>query len=206
MKKSGQSIYLASQSPRRRELLQQIGVDFQVLLMRSVPPRGPDVSEEVLPGELPQDYVVRVTREKVDFAWNVLHMRNLPLWPVLASDTTVFVGDKILGKPADAVEAKAMLQSLSGKTHQVATSVAVRRDEQVWQVTQISEVTFADLGVEVIDAYCATGEPYDKAGGYGIQGIAAAFIECINGSYSSIMGLPLYETTQLLRQAGIRIL
>ena len=206
MKKSEQTIYLASQSPRRRELLRQIGVEFQLLLLRSAPPRGPDVSEEVHAGEAPHDYVARVTREKVAFALRVLEMRSLPQRPILAADTTVVLNGRILGKPANASEASAMLQALSGRTHQVITSVAVQYLEQLWQTSQVSDVTFANLAPETIAAYCATAEPYDKAGGYGIQGIAATFIERIDGSYSGIMGLPLFETAQLLRQAGIHTL
>ncbi len=201
-----QHIYLASQSPRRRELLRQIRVDFGVVLLRGLAPRGADVDEEALPEELPLDYVERVTRAKADFGWQVLHMRRLPVRPVLASDTTVVMDEKILGKPADALEAKAMLHALSGRTHEVITSVALKTEEDLRQITQVSKVTFANLDAETIDAYCATSEPYDKAGAYGIQGMAAAFIESIEGSYSGIMGLPLFETTQLLRDAGIRVL
>ncbi|MBS1170102.1 MAG: Septum formation protein Maf [Burkholderiaceae bacterium] len=203
MNKTEQTIYLASQSPRRRELLRQIGVKFQLLLLRSTPPRGADVSEEVLPGEAPHDYVTRVTREKVMFAQDVLTMRSLPPRPILAADTTVVLDGKILGKPANATEATEMLQSLSGRTHEVITGIAVAHQARLSQVLQISEVTFAPLSQETIAAYCASGEPYDKAGGYGIQGMAATFIARIDGSYSGIMGLPLFETAHLLRQAGI---
>lgn len=206
MKKTDQTIYLASKSPRRRELLRQIGVEFQLLLLRSAAPRGPDVSEEVHPDEAPGDYVARVTGEKAAFAFQVLEMRSLPQRPVLAADTTVVIDGKILGKPADVNQATGMLESLSGRTHQVITCVAVQHLDKMWQASQISDVTFARLAPEAIAAYCATGEPYDKAGGYGIQGFAATFIERINGSYSGIMGLPLFETAQLLRQAGINTL
>ena len=201
-----QHIYLASQSPRRRELLRQIRVDFGVVLLRGLAPRGSDVDEAVLPDEVPLDYVERVTRAKADFGWQVLHMRRLPVRPVLASDTTVVVDGNILGKPGDVIEARAMLHALSGRTHEVITSVALKTDEDLQQLTQVSKVTFASLDAEIIDAYCATSEPYDKAGAYGIQGMAAAFIENIEGSYSGIMGLPLFETTQLLREAGIKVL
>ncbi|MBS1187832.1 MAG: maf [Burkholderiaceae bacterium] len=203
MNKTSQTIYLASQSPRRRELLRQIGIEFQLLLLRSAPPRGPDVSEEVLPGEAPRDYVSRVTREKVTFAQKALAMRSLPPRPILAADTTVVLDGHILGKPVNAAEATEMLQSLSGRTHEVITGIALAYQEQLLQVLQVSQVTFAPLSPETIAAYCASGEPYDKAGGYGIQGMAAAFIAHIDGSYSGIMGLPLFETAQLLRQAGI---
>ena len=132
--------------------------------------------------------------------------RRLPPLPILAADTTVVLDGRILGKPADTNEAVEMLQSLSGRTHQVLTAVAIQDLDQLWQTTQLSEVTFAPLTHEMVSAYCATKEPYDKAGGYGIQGAAAIFIEHIVGSYSGIMGLPLFETAQLLRQAGINTL
>jgi septum formation protein len=196
-------IYLASKSPRRRELLLQIGVQHELLLLRSTPPREPDISEEVCPGESPEDYVVRVTSEKASFAWKVMQMRNWVPRPVLAADTTVVVNGQIIGKPADKIEAAAMLRALSGRSHQVLTAIALQYHEQIWQTVQKSEVKFADLTDEMIDSYCASQEPYDKAGGYGIQGMAAVFIEHIAGSYSGIMGLPLYETAQLLRQANV---
>jgi septum formation protein len=205
MKPAGHKIYLASKSPRRRELLRQIGVEFELLLLRDQSPRGPEVSEEVLPGEKPEDYVARVTREKAEYASKTMAWRRLPVRPILAADTTVVVDDRILGKPADAAEATEMLKALSGRTHRVLTSVAVHYDEETWQTTQASEVTFGTLTGEMIRAYCATPEPYDKAGGYAVQGVAAVFIKNITGSYSGIMGLPLYETAELLRQAGIPI-
>jgi septum formation protein len=205
MKPAGHKIYLASKSPRRRELLRQIGVEFELLLLRDQSPRGPEVSEEVRPGEKAEDYVTRVTREKAEYASSTMSWRRLPVRPVLAADTTVVIDGRILGKPADAAEATEMLKALSGRTHRVLTSVAVHRDEDTWQTTQVSEVTFGELSDEMIRAYCATGEPYDKAGGYAIQGEAAVFIKNISGSYSGIMGLPLYETADLLRQAGIPV-
>lgn len=203
MKPVDNKIYLASKSPRRRELLRQIGVEYELLLLRDHSPRGPEVSEEVLPGEEPRAYVERVTREKVDFAAKVMLMRRLPVRPVLAADTTVVIDGKILAKPADNAEAMDMLRLLSGRTHQVLTSIALHQDQNTTQLTQVSEVTFAPLTEEQMRAYCATSEPYDKAGGYGIQGLAAIFIERITGSYTGIMGLPLHETSKLLEQAGI---
>ncbi|WP_420473159.1 Maf family protein [Noviherbaspirillum sp. ST9] len=203
MKPADNKIYLASKSPRRRELLRQIGVEFELLLLRGEGPRGPDVSEEVLPNEKADAYVVRVTREKAEQAWKIMLARRLPLRPVLAADTTVVIDGRILGKPANETEAMDMLRALSGRTHQVITSVALHRDGETFQQTQTSEVTLAPLTEEMMRAYCATSEPYDKAGGYGIQGIAAVFIKDIAGSYTGIMGLPLYETAQLLNQAGI---
>lgn len=198
-------IYLASKSPRRRELLRQVGIDFELLLLRDASPRGPDVTEIVLPGELPEAYVARVTQEKASTAWNILQMRRLPPRPVLAADTTVVLGQQILGKPANQTEALAMLRQLSGQTHLVLTSLAVHYEAQNLHCTQVSEVTFTTLSEQQMLEYCATQEPYDKAGGYGIQGMAARYISHISGSYSGIMGLPLFETTALLRQAGIRL-
>lgn len=206
MKPADQKIYLASKSPRRRELLRQIGVDFELLLLRDQSPRGPEVSEEVLPGEKAEDYVARVAREKASYASNTMMWRRLPIRPILGADTTVVIDGRILGKPANRAEAIEMLKSLSGRTHQVLTSVAVHHNEETLQLTQTSEVTFANLSDETIQAYCATPEPYDKAGGYAIQGMASVFIKSIAGSYTGIMGLPLHETALLLRQAGIRIL
>ncbi len=206
MKPADHKIYLASKSPRRRELLRQIGVEFELLLLRDHTSRGPDVSEEVLPGEKAEEYVVRVTREKAECASKMMLLRRLPLRAVLAADTTVVLDGRILGKPADEAEAMEMLRALSGRVHQVITSVALHRDEDTWQLTQTSDVTLARLSEDTIRAYCATSEPYDKAGSYGIQGLASVFVERIAGSYTGIMGLPLHETAKLLRQAGIPIL
>lgn len=204
MKIQDKKIWLASKSPRRRELLRQIGVEFELLLLREQSPRGPDVSELVLPGEAAHDYVRRVTREKADFAAKVMQQRRLPPRAVLAADTTVVLGTQILGKPADRQQALQMLGALAGQTHEVLTSIALALpDGQTLTLTQSSQVSFAALSQAQIAQYCASNEPYDKAGGYGIQGLAAAFISRIEGSYSGIMGLPLYETTQLLHQAGI---
>jgi septum formation protein len=206
MKLLDKKIYLASKSPRRRELLRQVGVEFELLSLRSDPTRGADVSEEERPGESPLDYVARVAREKGAFAWNVLHLRRMPLRPVLSADTTVTIDGEILGKPADKDEAAAMLERLSGRTHQVLTSVALHHTNVTEQVTQVSNVRFATLSPATIKAYCATPEPYDKAGAYGIQGLAALFIEHIEGSHSGIMGLPVFETARLLKKAGVEFL
>jgi septum formation protein len=203
MRPIDKKIYLASKSPRRRELLRQIGVEFELLMLRNDTPRGPDVTEHVRPGESPSDYVARVAREKAAFAWSIVQTRRLTVRPVLAADTTVTIDGEILGKPANKTEAIAMLERLSGRTHQVLTSIAVEYTGMSEEITQISEVRFATLSPASIKAYCATQEPYDKAGGYGIQGMAALFVEHIDGSHSGIMGLPLYETAKLLRQAGI---
>ncbi len=203
MKTLDKKIWLASKSPRRRELLRQIGVEFELLMLRDAAPRGPDVTEIVMPGEAAQEYVQRVTLEKTLFANRVLAQRRLPERPVLSADTTVVLDGQILGKPQDAAQAQAMLTSLAGRSHQVLTCIVVAAHGQIWQHTQVSEVEFSPLTPAQIAHYCASGEPYDKAGGYGIQGLAAAFISRIHGSYSGIMGLPLYETVQLLQQAGI---
>jgi septum formation protein len=203
MKTPEKKIYLASKSPRRRELLRQIGVDFELLLLRSDGPRGADVTEEVREGEAAIDYVARVANEKAAYGWDLVRRRHLTPRPVLAADTTVCVDGEILGKPADRKEAAAMLARLSGRTHQVLTSVAVHFTGMAEQVTQVSEVRFGSLSEASIRTYCATLEPYDKAGGYGIQGLAALFVEHIEGSHSGIMGLPLFETARLLRLAGL---
>ena len=199
-------IYLASQSPRRSQLLEQIGVPHRLL----VPNAPGDVSEDtealelVLPGEPPAAYVERVTALKLDAAVQRLARRGLPTAPILCSDTTVALNDRIFGKPLDADDARHMLAQLSGQEHRVLTAVAVQAGAQRFAALSVSHVRFAELDSVQIDAYVATGEPLGKAGAYGIQGPAAAFIAHISGSYSGIMGLPLYETAQLLRQAGLR--
>jgi septum formation protein len=205
MKLFDNKIYLASKSPRRRELLRQVGVDFELLMLRNDTARGPDVSEDEVPGESPEAYVARVAGEKAAFAFNVVQMRRMRPRPVLAADTTVTIDGTILGKPLDPDDAARMLERLSGRTHQVLTSVAVHYANMAEQITQVSQVRFAKLTPDAIKAYCASSEPYDKAGGYGIQGLAALFVEHIDGSHSGIMGLPLFETANLLRQAGINI-
>jgi septum formation protein len=199
-------IYLASKSPRRRELLRQIGIEFELLLLRDHTPRGPEVTEAILPGEPADVYVARVAREKAECSHHTMLWRKLPVRPVLAADTSVVIDGRILGKPADLKEAIEMLTTLSGRTHQVLTSVAVKHLDELWQITQKSDVAFTKISDDTIRAYCATSEPYDKAGGYAIQGLAALFVQDIAGSYSGIMGLPLFETAQLLQQAGLRVL
>ena len=182
-------IVLASSSPRRRELLRQIGVAFHAL--------PADVDESVLPAEQPADYVLRVAREKAAAVW----ARGNGSLPVLAADTAVVLDDCILGKPADRAEAVAMLRRLSDRTHEVFSAVAVRvHPDRVADRVNVTRVTFARLEPEWIEAYCDTGDPMDKAGAYGVQGGAAARIVRIEGSFSGVMGLPLYETSELLRQ------
>ena len=202
MKNLDKKIYLASKSPRRRELLRQIGVDFELLLLRSEGPRGADVTELVLPDEAPADYVARVASEKAAFGLNLVRRRHMKPRPVLAADTTVVLDGAILGKPENRAEAEAMLERLSGRTHQVMTAVAVHYLAVAEVRVQTSQVRFGTLTKAAISAYCAGQEPYDKAGGYGIQGAAALFVEHIEGSHSGIMGLPLFETAALLRLAG----
>lgn len=206
MKLSDHKIYLASKSPRRRELLHQINIEFELLMLRSSPERGADVPEIVLPEESPHDYVNRITQQKARTAWHILLQRRLPQRPILAADTTVVLDGVIYGKPANREEAHAMLSRLSGQTHQVLTSVAVYDGQQCRERTQISQVTFCKLSQHQIYRYCDSPEPYDKAGGYAIQGRAAQFITHISGSYSGIMGLPLFETVQLLSEVGIKAL
>ena len=191
-------IYLASQSPRRRQLLEQLGVTYQLLL-----PDGDEDAEaleQVLPNEAPAVYVQRVTQLKLDAALQRLQRRSLAAAPVLCSDTTVAMGRAIFGKPADPADAAAMLAQLAGRNHRVLTAVAVGLGSRHEQVLSRSQVRFAPLGADEIEAYVGTGEPMGKAGAYGVQGRAAAFIAHISGSYSGIMGLPLYETAQLLRR------
>ena len=199
-----QKIYLASKSPRRRELLRQIGVEFEILMLREDSGRHGAVDETPFPGEDPEIYVKRITREKAKAGWSAVLSRKLPMRPILAADTTVSIDGKILGKPADADEAMDMLRSLSGRTHHVLTAIAVIANEDMTEAFSRSEVKFAELSDASLHAYCASNEPYDKAGAYGVQGHAAQFIEHISGSYSGIMGLPLFETARLLQLAGIK--
>ena len=204
-------IYLASQSPRRLQLLQQWGVLCELLL----PAANEDAEalEVVRPGEAPRSYVQRVTRLKLDASLARLRQRGLPPAPVLCADTTVALGRRILGKPATADEARAMLTSLSGQRHRVMTAVAVgclgeqaAEQPRVWSGLSESWVTFAPMSEREVQAYVDSGEPMGKAGAYGIQGLAALWISRISGSHSGIMGLPAFETAQVLRQAGIPIL
>jgi septum formation protein len=188
-------IYLASRSPRRRELLTQIGVRFDLLLFRSGPREDAEVSEAWLPGEAPEAYVVRVARIKAMFGVDLIASRAIVVRPVLAADTTLDLDGEIIGKPRDEADAAAILARLSGRSHRVLTAIAVAR-------LSISDVRFRPLSAEEIRRYVQSGEPMDKAGAYGIQGRAAMFIEDIKGSHSGIVGLPLCETAMLLRDFG----
>ena len=197
-------IYLASQSPRRSQLLDQIGVSHQLLL--AGPDEDAESLEDVHGSEAPARYVARVTGLKLDAAVQRLKRQGLPLAPVLCADTTVALGPQILGKPASKADARRMLQALSGQTHQVLTAVAVAHRGQVWQALSRSAVTFADWPAADIRRYVDTGEPMGKAGAYGIQGLAGLWVQRIRGSYTGIMGLPAFETAQVLRAAGLRLL
>ena len=195
-------IYLASQSPRRRQLLEQLGVRYQLLL----PDAGEDAEsiEAVIASERPAAYVKRVTALKLAAALQRRKRRGLAAAPILCSDTTVAFGRTIYGKPLDAADAQRMLAELCGKTHRVLTAVSIGTERKQVQVLSESRVTFANLTRTQILAYVATGEPMGKAGAYAVQGRAAAFISHISGSYSGIMGLPMFETAQMLRSLGLK--
>ena len=195
-------IYLASRSPRRRELLAQIGIRFDLLLFRAAPREDAEVSEAWLPGETPEAYVVRVARIKAAFGADLLASRKVVPRPVLAADTTLDLDGGIIGKPKDEADAEAILTRLSGRSHRVLTAIAMARDARIEHRLSISEVRFRELTAEEIRRYVQSGEPMDKAGAYGIQGRAAMFVEDIKGSHSGIVGLPLCETALLLREFG----
>lgn len=200
-----QIVYLASASPRRRELLKQLGVRFEVLLLRAHPSRT-DVDETPRPGEDPREYVLRLASAKAEAGNMACRARRLPAHPVLAADTTVTLDGAIIGKPADRAEAEATLARLAGRRHEVLTAVAMAFDDQLEVMLSASIVEFAPLDAQAIKRYVACGESHDKAGAYAIQGRAAAFVTRLEGSYSGVMGLPLCETTQLLQNFGIEVL
>lgn len=190
---TGEQFYLASQSPRRRELLQQLGLRFLV--------QAVDIDETVLPAEMAEVCVRRLAQGKAEAVWN--SSARIHSIPVLAADTIVVLDNKILGKPRDDDEACAMLQQLSGRQHRVMSAVALRFEDRQESLVQTSVVSFAKLSPLQIQNYVASGEPVDKAGAYAIQGRAAAFVTDLKGSYSGVVGLPLHETCCLLRQFGI---
>ena len=196
-------IYLASQSPRRVELLRQVGIAFEPL------PPDPDEDTEALettrPGEAPASYVKRVVLAKLQAARVRLARRGLPPAPLLCADTTVAIGGRLLGKPVDAADATAMLNALAGRSHRVLTAVVVGDAGHTELAIQVSRVSFARLSAARIAAYVAGGEPFGKAGGYAIQGAAAAHIRFLSGSHSAVVGLPLFETAQLLRGLGYKL-
>lgn len=189
------AVYLASQSPRRRELLTQIGIAHRVLAV--------DIDESQHSDESPADYVQRLAREKAAAGWQHILDHRLPQAPVIGADTAVVIDGDILGKPTDAANAKAILQRLSGRNHEVMTGVAVHAADVAQVIVSCTRVWFRALDDAEIEDYWASGEPRDKAGAYGIQGLAAKFIERIDGSYSGVVGLPLFETAQLLQHLQI---
>jgi septum formation protein len=199
-------IYLASRSPRRQELLTQLGIPFEEIKLRVAPGRHRDVVEEALDREPALHYVERIARTKANTGWKRMQERGLPLRPVLGADTEVVQDDVIFGKPQDADAARAMLAKLSGRMHDVLSAVAIRWNDDVEVAVSVSQVTFRKLTPGEIERYIETREPFDKAGGYAIQGRAAAFVTLLSGSYSGVMGLPLAETAALLARIGRPVL
>jgi septum formation protein len=192
-------LYLASASPRRRELLTQIGLAHTVLDV----PAPPGEDEPQHPGESASDYVRRTAREKALRGERHMRDRCLPPLPLLAADTTVILDGDVLGKPADRSHAIDMLTRLSGSRHEVHTAIALYAEGRLHEDVSITEVRMRTIDPDEIERYCDTGEPFGKAGAYGIQGLAAAFVARISGSYTGVMGLPLFETAALLRRVGI---
>ena len=193
-------IYLASRSPRRRELLKQIGVSYEMLLLREHIGREADINENALPGESPEAYVRRVCETKAGIAWRRITERKMVLHPVLAADTTVCIDGEILAKPADNADALRMLKLLSGREHRVLSAVALQSGQQRRLAISDSRVRFREISDDEIASYIACAEPMGKAGAYAIQGRAAVFVAMLSGSFSGVMGLPLYETAELLRK------
>lgn len=200
-------LYLASRSPRRQELLRQIGVRFEPLAGRADVGDAIDIDERQLAGETAATHVERLAHDKARNGARLVAQLGLPPRPVLAADTVVILDGEILGKPADAEEARRFLRRLSGRAHEVRTAIALalpdRASAQVLQAISISTVTFRPLSDDEIERYVASGDPFDKAGGYGIQSQAGSFVAHLSGSHTGVMGLPLSETTLLLRQAGV---
>lgn len=188
-------LYLASQSPRRRELLGRLGLEFGLIDL--------DLPEHRQPGEPALEYVRRVAREKAGAG--LLKVVANPSALVLGSDTEVVLDDEVFGKPRDAADAAAMLRKLSGRTHQVISAVSLVSPSREAQAVSISQVAFAELDDATIERYVATGEPMGKAGAYAIQGYAEVFVSRLDGSYSGVMGLPLHETARLLREFGVGV-
>jgi len=195
-------LYLASRSPRRRELLTQMGVAFDTVIFRTGLRTDPQVDERPHPGEAAPAYVERVARAKAEHGINLLLERRLPLRPVLAADTTLEFAGEIIGKPVDEADAAAILRRLSGQVHEVLTGVAVSHEGRTEYVLSTSEVRFRMIEDEEIRRYVLSGEPMDKAGAYGIQGRAGLFVEYMAGSYTGVMGLPVCETGELLKRFG----
>jgi septum formation protein len=199
-------ILLASKSPRRQQLLRQLGVDFDLLKLREAAGRDRDIDEAAKDAEPPLHYVERMARTKAGVAWQRMQQRMMPERPVLSADTEVVLDGVIFGKPLDGADAARMLHRLSGQTHQVITAVAVRWHDRTEVEISISNVSFRELTADEIQHYVATGESADKAGAYAIQGRAAAFITRIEGSFSGVVGLPLAETAALLARVGMPVL
>ena len=199
------AVYLASKSPRREELLRQLGVEFTTLRLRESSGRELDVIELARDAEPPRHYVERIARTKANAGWQSMLARGIEPRPVLGADTEVVLDGEVFGKPADERAAKAMLAKLAGRTHEVVTGVALRWQDETHFVMSTSKVTIAALSRARIDAYVKSGEPFEKAGGYGIQGRAAVFVTRLDGSYSGVMGLPLAETAALLAKAGFPV-
>jgi septum formation protein len=193
-------IYLCSQNPRRRELLKQIGINFEMLLLRCDPRRSPAVNETPLGDEPAEIYVRRICQEKARAGSESLRLRSLPLFPVLAADTAVVLNGKMLRKPVSAIQAADMLRQLSGNEHQVLSAVSVVLGNRIEVALSVSTVRFAKLSEDRISRYLISGEYADKVGAYAMQGQAGAFVEHLAGSYSGVMGLPLSETVDLLRR------
>jgi nucleoside triphosphate pyrophosphatase len=191
------SVYLASKSPRRQELLRQLGVEFDELLLREAPGRRRDIVEASRKGEPAQEYVKRIARLKASVGWHRMQRRGLAPKPVLGADTEVVL---------DAAAAVAMLAAMSDRTHEVITAVAIRWQTQIAQAVSTSRVTLRAIARDEIERYVATGEPFDKAGAYAIQGKAAAFVQHLEGSYSGVMGLPLFEMAEILARIGFPVL
>ena len=199
-------LYLASKSPRRQALLRQLDIEFETLLLREALGRDRDVVEQAHDAEPALHYVERIARTKAQVGWQRMQNRKLAERPVVGADTEVVLDGEVFGKPRDADDAVRMLKRLSGRTHQVLTAVAVRFRDQIEVDVAASKVTLRRLAAAEIERYAATGEPLDKAGGYAVQGRAAAFVARIEGSYSGIVGLPLCETATLLGRVGCPVL
>lgn len=197
-------LYLASRSPRRRELLHQIGIDFDTVVFRDGMRADSETDETPFPGEDPVVYVERVARAKAVHGLKIVQERRLPMRPVLAADTTLEFCGEIIGKPVDTSDAVNILRRLSGQVHRVLTGVAINHLGHIEYVLSTSEVRFRPLDDEEIRHYVMSGEPMDKAGAYGIQGRAGMFVEHLSGSYTGVMGLPVCETGELLKRLGFR--
>jgi nucleoside triphosphate pyrophosphatase len=198
-------LYLASKSPRRAALLAQLAVEFEPLLLREAAGRPRDVVEEALDAEPAAHYVERMARTKAQIGWQRMQNRKLAERPVVGADTEVVLDGDVFGKPRDAADAVRMIRRLSGRTHQVLTAVALRYRDRTDVEVSVSKVTLRRLGAAEIERYVATGEPLDKAGAYAVQGRAAAFVSRLEGSYTGVVGLPLFETATLLARAGVTI-